>query len=75
MFRINEYIDELTDKLIDAFGERLEYVGLQVSYLRNEETKNSDIDSMVVIDNISVEDLNTYQKTLVSVGNIVYGQL
>jgi hypothetical protein len=69
MFRIDEYIDELTGKLIDAFGERLKYVGLQGSYLRHEETENSDIDVMVVIDNISVEDLNTYQKTLVSIGN------
>ena len=43
MFRIDEYIDELTDKLINAFGKRLEYVGLQGSYLRHEETKNSDI--------------------------------
>lgn len=69
MFRIDEYIDELTDKLIDAFGERLEYVGLQGSYLRHEETKNSDIDIMIVIDNITVEDLNTYQKVIVSIGN------
>ncbi len=69
MFRIDEYIDELTDKLIDAFGERLEYVGLQGSYLRHEETKNSDIDIMVVIDNITVEDLNIYQKVIVSIGN------
>ena len=69
MFRIDEYIDELTDKLINAFGKSLEYVGLQGSYLRHEETKNSDIDIMVVIDNISVEDLNTYQKSLISIGN------
>ncbi|MCD7826109.1 MAG: nucleotidyltransferase domain-containing protein [Clostridiaceae bacterium] len=69
MFRIDEYVDKLTNKLIDVFGERLEYIGLQGSYLRHEETKNSDIDIMVVIDNISVEDLNTYQKALVSIGN------
>ncbi len=69
MFRIDEYIDELIDKLINAFGERLVYVGLQGSYLRHEETKNSDIDIMVVIDNITVEDLNTYQKAIVSIGN------
>lgn len=69
MFRIEEYIDELTDLLKNAFGERLVYIGLQGSYLRNEETKNSDIDIMAVIDNISVEDLQTYQKALVSVGN------
>ena len=69
MFRIEEYIDELTCTLKDSFGERLVYIGLQGSYLRNEETNNSDIDIMAVIDNISVEDLNTYQKALVSIGN------
>lgn len=37
------------------------YIGLQGSYLRNEETKNSDIDIMAVIDNLSVEDLKTCQ--------------
>ena len=69
MFRIDEYIDELIDTLNNAFGERLVYVGLQGSYLRNEETKDSDIDIMAVIDNLSVEDLKTYQKALISVGN------
>lgn len=69
MFRIDEYIDELIDTLNDAFGERLVYIGLQGSYLRNEETKNSDIDIMAVIDNLSVEDLKTYQKALVSIGD------
>ena len=69
MLRIDEYINELTDILNDAFGERLMYLGLQGSYFRNEETKNSDIDIMAVIDNLSVEDLKTYQKALVSVGN------
>lgn len=69
MFRIDEYIDELVNALKNAFGERLVYIGLQGSYLRNEETKSSDIDIMAVIDNISVEDLKTYQKVLISVGN------
>ena len=69
MFRIYEYVDELIILLKDAFGERLMYIGLQGSYLRNEETKNSDIDIMAVIDNLSVEDLKTYQKALVSAGN------
>ncbi len=69
MFRIDEYIDKLIDLLKDAFGERLVYIGLQGSYLRNEATNNSDIDIMAVIDHISVEDLKTYQKALVSIGN------
>lgn len=69
MFRIDEYIDKLIVTLKDMFGERLLYIGLQGSYLRNEATENSDIDIMAVIDNLSVEDLNTYRKALVSVGN------
>lgn len=69
MFRIEEYIEELIDTLKNAFGERLVYIGLQGSYLRHEETENSDIDIMAVIDNLSVEDLKTYQKALISVGN------
>lgn len=69
MFKIDEYIDKLTELLKDAFGERLVYIGLQGSYLRKEETKNSDIDIMAVIDHISVEDLKTYQNALVSIGN------
>ncbi|MCM1062151.1 MAG: nucleotidyltransferase domain-containing protein [Eubacterium sp.] len=69
MFRIDEYIDKLIDTLKNDFGERLVYIGLQGSYLRGEETENSDIDIMAVIENISAEDLKTYQKALVSVGN------
>lgn len=69
MFRIDEYINNLTDLLKAAFGERLMYIGLQGSYLRHEETESSDIDIMAVIDDISAEDLKTYQKALVSVGN------
>lgn len=38
MFRIEEYIDELVNTLKKTFGERLVYIGLQGSYLRNEET-------------------------------------
>lgn len=41
MLRIDEYADELIILLKGAFGERLIYIGLQGSYLRNEETKNS----------------------------------
>ncbi len=69
MFRIDEYINELIISLKNVLGERLMYIGLQGSYLRNEETENSDIDIMAVIDNLSVEDLKTYQKALVSAGN------
>lgn len=69
MFRIDGYIDGLIDRLKVAFGERLVYVGLQGSYLRNEETVDSDIDIMAVIHDLSVADLKTYQDALVLAGN------
>lgn len=69
MLGIDEYIDKLTTSLKDLFGERLMYIGLQGSYLRSEETENSDIDIMAVIDKLSVEDLKAYQKALILVGN------
>lgn len=69
MFKIDEYIEKLIRALSRAFGERLMYIGLQGSYLREEETQDSDIDMMVVIDGLSVADLKTYQIALISVGN------
>lgn len=69
MFEIDEYMEELIERLKEAFGERLAYIGLQGSYLRKEETDHSDIDVMAVIDNLSVEDLRIYRQTLVATGN------
>lgn len=59
MFRIDEYINELIITLKDVLGGRLVYIGLQGSYLRNGETKSSDIDIMAVIDKLSAGDLET----------------
>ena len=59
MFRIDEYINELIITLKDVLGGRLVYIGLQGSYLRNEETKSSDIDILAVIDKLSAGDLET----------------
>lgn len=64
MFNIDEYIPELINLLQAAYGERLLYVGLQGSYLRGEATENSDLDIMVVIDDISVKDLDEYRNAI-----------
>lgn len=69
MFRIDDYIDTLINILKSTFGDRLVYVGLQGSYLRQEETENSDIDIMAVIDNFSVEDMDKYRQALISAGS------
>lgn len=57
MFRIDEYINEFIITLKDVFRERLLYIGIQGSYLRNEETQNSGIDIMAVIGNLPAGDL------------------
>lgn len=69
MFRIEDYIENLIQKLKAAFSERLIYIGLQGSYLRGEATADSDIDIMAVIDNLSVDDLKAYREILVSIGD------
>ena len=63
------YIHHLAEMLKTAFGERLRYIGLQGSYLRGEATENSDIDIMVVIENLSVPDLRIYRQCIESLGN------
>ena len=66
MVNINTYIQQLTDLLKDQFQSRLLYVGLQGSYLRREATDSSDIDIMVVIDGLSVSDLDAYRSIIES---------
>ncbi len=69
MFSIEKYIDGLKSYCTEAFGSRLIYIGLQGSYLRREATDESDIDIMVVIDDISAGDLDTYRGILKKVGD------
>lgn len=66
MFKSDEYIRSLIELLKTAYKERLVYVGLQGSYLRNEETEKSDIDIMVVVRDISVSDLKEYRNAILS---------
>ncbi len=66
MVDIESYIERLIVLLRDCFGARLTYVGLQGSYLRGEATDTSDIDIMVVIDGLSVNDLDMYRATIQS---------
>ena len=66
MFNAEDYIIRLTELLKDRFSSRLAYVGLQGSYLRGEETEESDIDIMVVIDGFSVCDMEAYKMAIES---------
>ena len=66
MINIESYVSRLTDLLLQHFDSRLLYVGLQGSYLRGEATESSDIDIMVVIDGLSVADLEVYRAIIES---------
>ncbi|MBE5794621.1 MAG: nucleotidyltransferase domain-containing protein [Clostridiales bacterium] len=64
MFQPDQYISSLIHLLKAAFQQRLIFVGLQGSYLRGEATEHSDIDVMVVIHNLTADDLTTYRNVI-----------
>ena len=66
MFIANDYISSLIKLMKNEYEDRLLYVGLQGSYLRGEATEDSDIDIMVVIDDIGVADLKKYREIISS---------
>ena len=69
MVEINGYMEAFIEKMREYFGGRLRYVGLQGSYLRQEVTKNSDIDVMVLLDGFGVEDMDAYRRILTELGH------
>ena len=69
MFNIEDYLCKLSHLLTHKFHSRLLYIGLQGSYLRGEATEDSDIDIMIVIDDLSVTDLDHYRAIIQSLGN------
>lgn len=64
MFDARQWAATLTEKLRNAFGERLLFTGLQGSYRRGEAGANSDVDLVVIIDGMTMEDLKTYRTIL-----------
>ena len=68
MFDLDKYLADLILNCRSAFGERLLYMGLQGSWLRGEARENSDIDVMVILDQFSVQDMDTYREILKGIG-------
>ncbi len=50
--------------LSDTFAERVWFVGLQGSYARGEATETSDIDVVVILDELSASDIYSYNSML-----------
>ena len=60
-FNITIWLNELEEKLKETFKNNLLYIGLQGSYARGEADNNSDIDVVVILDRLSIRDLQAYK--------------
>ena len=64
MIDINGWMNDFLQKLDEVFANRVWFVGLQGSYGRGEATETSDIDVVMILDELSVADIQAYQDML-----------
>ena len=64
MIDITVWMEIFLQTLTKTFANRVWFVGLQGSYGRNEATDASDIDVVVILDELSAKDINTYNAML-----------
>ena len=64
MIEIKTWLDNFLNVLYCTFGERVWFVGLQGSCARGEATENSDIDVVVILDELNAEDIQKYNEML-----------
>ena len=61
---ISTWMQDFLQTLNEAFTNRVWFVGLQGSYGRGEATKTSDIDVVVILDELSASDIQKYNTIL-----------
>ena len=64
MIDITAWMSDFLLKLTDTFGNRVWFVGLQGSYGRGEARDTSDIDIVVILDELSITDIHKYNAML-----------
>ena len=64
MIEITTWMNGFLRSINETFGDRVWFVGLQGSYGRGEATKTSDIDVVVILDELSAEDIKVYNAML-----------
>jgi hypothetical protein len=64
MIDISAWIKDFLTALDTAFADRIFFVGLQGSYARGEATDSSDIDTVVILDELSAADIQKYGEML-----------
>ena len=69
MPEITSWMKNFLQILDETFGDRVWFAGLQGSYGRGEASETSDIDTVVILDDVSAEDIQTYQAMLDTLPN------
>lgn len=69
MIDIQQWMNDFCKVLDDYFNERIEFIGLQGSYGRKEATVQSDIDVVVIFDQLTMQDLLDYDKLVSKLPN------
>ena len=64
MIDIQTWLKQFTSLLKNTFRERIWFVGLQGSYGRGEATEQSDMDVVVILDELNIEDIQVYDTML-----------
>ena len=64
MIDITNWMQSFLQVLNETFANRVWFVGLQGSYGRGEATETSDIDMVVILDELSIKDIQTYNDML-----------
>jgi len=62
--RVDRWLAEFLQRLREAFGDRLVFVGHHGSWARGEARPDSDIDAMLVLDRIEAPDLAAYREAV-----------
>ena len=64
MINISTWLKNFTETLDKTFGNRVFFIGLQGSYARGEATESSDIDVVVILDELTPSDIRAYSEML-----------
>ncbi len=64
MIDIDSWMQLYQASVTAAFGERIQFIGLQGSYGRGEANENSDIDVVLILDEVSLADLKEYKRAI-----------
>lgn len=69
MIDIKKWMPIYKNLILNLFGERVLFIGLQGSYARGESNEKSDIDVVLILYSVSIEDLFLYKNAIKSLPN------